>query len=94
MGYYFYKTSVDETADWKVYQDEEHGFEMKYPRDLRYKKISVSTIEFAYPEPPIALGRPRGVRVLPPEQASEAVRVTETPHIFGRALGSPIPVPR
>ena len=42
-GYYFYKTS------WETYENEEHGFEMKYPRDMRYKKISVSTIEFAYP---------------------------------------------
>ena len=33
-------------------------------------------------ETPIALGRPRGVRVLPPEQASETVRETERPHIL------------
>ncbi len=34
-GYYFYKTSVDETADWKVYRNEEYGFEMKYPKDWK-----------------------------------------------------------
>ena len=49
MGYYFYKTSqeqkegevevvrpeqvVDETTDWKVYQNEEYSFEMKYPKE-------------------------------------------------------------
>ena len=27
------KTPEDETADWKVYRNEEYGFEMKYPRE-------------------------------------------------------------
>lgn len=45
VGYYFYKTSVDETADWNVYQNEEYGFEMKYPGDWKIKEATIADSE-------------------------------------------------
>ena len=48
VGYYIYKTSqeqkeqvVDETADWKVYRNEEYGYEIKYPQDWKTKERSL-----------------------------------------------------
>jgi len=36
VGYYFYKISVDETANWKTYVNEKYGYSFKYPPECRY----------------------------------------------------------
>ena len=33
-------TTIDETADWKVYKDEKYGYEIKYPKILKIGIIS------------------------------------------------------
>jgi len=43
---YFSIVSLDETANWQVYKDEEYNFEIKYPREL-------TEIETTSPEEPI-----------------------------------------
>jgi hypothetical protein len=40
----------DETADWKVYRNEEFGFEMKYPPKWEYNKVEKNYIGFYDPE--------------------------------------------
>ena len=50
-GYYFYKTSIDETADWKTYRDEQNGwYEVKYPPDW-----TVQSSAFAFDESGISI---------------------------------------
>jgi hypothetical protein len=39
---YFSIVAKDETADWKIYTNEEYGFEFKYPEDLGAKEIPTS----------------------------------------------------
>jgi len=34
VGYYFYKISVDETANWKTYTNTKHGYQLKVPNDF------------------------------------------------------------
>lgn len=33
------KVAEDETVDWKIYRNEEHGFEIKYPKDFFTKNL-------------------------------------------------------
>jgi hypothetical protein len=40
----------DETADWKVYRNEEFGFEIKYPPKWEYNKVEENYIGFYDPE--------------------------------------------
>ncbi|PIZ56914.1 hypothetical protein COY23_02190 [bacterium (Candidatus Torokbacteria) CG_4_10_14_0_2_um_filter_35_8] len=42
VGYYFYKTSVDETADWETYRDEQNEwYEVKYPPNWTVRSSTV-----------------------------------------------------
>lgn len=51
-GYYFYKTLVDETADWKTYRDEQNEwYEIRYPSNWSVSSGIVnlaSTVTFRY----------------------------------------------
>lgn len=35
----------DETADWKIYKDNQYKFEMKYPKDWSFEKIGSGTVD-------------------------------------------------
>jgi len=39
-----------ETADWKTYKNEEHGFEIKYPKDWSFHEFSKKFVSFSPPE--------------------------------------------
>ena len=62
-GYYFYKTSqeqkeqaVDETADWKIYQNEKYGFSFSYPENFQLSENNFargSLLASTYIEEPI-----------------------------------------
>ena len=53
-GYYFYKTSIDETANWETYKNRGYGFEFKYPKDFYIKITNMVRIEKIsdFPEEP------------------------------------------
>jgi len=40
--------TIDETADWKIYRNEEYGYEIKYPQDWEKGDLSMRTRIFVY----------------------------------------------
>ncbi len=52
----------DETANWKTYQNEEYGFEVKYPKDFAFelsKPTGIDTITFADKTKPTSFNPPQ-----------------------------------